>query len=130
VVISKFELLSMGIKISKVYTMYICIYTYGRSAPHCVCLAVPNRRQLGVSTPNFNKTSSALWLNFHSCHLAYINNLYNIEFSHKSCDQCFIRNIKHSGTGRKVLLVNCCVAYTKIKPMKYKVVKSSIFPLN
>ena len=30
-----------GINISKVYTMYI--YMCGRSAPHFVCLAVPNR---------------------------------------------------------------------------------------
>jgi len=67
----------------------------GQSAPHCVCLA---------STPNFNKTSPALWSNLHSHHFVYINNPYDIQVGHKSCDQCLIRNIKHWGTGRKYFL--------------------------
>ena len=37
----------------------------------------------GCATPNFNKTSLALWSNFHSRHLAYINNLYDNELGHK-----------------------------------------------
>ena len=61
--------------------------------------------------------------NFHSRHFAYINNLYDIELGHKSHDHCLIRNIKHSGIDRKVLLVDCCIAYTKIKPSKCKVVE-------
>ena len=107
----------------------IYIYTCGRSAPHCVCLAVSNRWQSGVSTTNFNKTSPTQWSNFYSHH-SYINNLYDIELGHKSCDQCLIRNIKHWGTGWKVLLPDCCIAYTKIKPLKCKVVNLSTSSLN
>ena len=124
-VLSKFKLLSIGVNISKVYTMWI--YMCAQSALHYVCLAVPNRQQPGVSTPNFNKTSPALWSNFHSHHFAYINNLYNIELGHKSHDECLIRNTKHWGTGRKVLLADCCITYTKIKPLKCKVVEPTHF---
>jgi len=63
------------------------------------------------------------------CHFAYINNCYNIELGHKSHDQCLIRNIKHWGTGRKVLIVDCCIAHTKIKSLKCKVVKLPHFSL-
>ena len=75
----------------------------------------------------FNKTSSALWSNFHSYHFAYnyINNLYDIELGRKSPDQSLIRNITQWGTSRKVdlLLVDRCIACTKIKPLMCKVVE-------
>jgi len=58
-----------------------------------------------------------------SRHFAQVNNVYDIELGHKSRDHCLIRNIKHWGTGRKVLLADCCIAYTKIKPLKCKVVE-------
>jgi len=103
------------------------IYMCGRSAPQCVCLAVPNTQQSGVYTPNFNKTSLVLWENFYFRHFAYINNLYNTELGHKSHDQCLIRNIKHWGTFRKVLLADCCIVYTKIQLLKCKVVKPPHF---
>ena len=63
----------------------------GRSAPHCVCLAVPNRRQPGVLTrqaPHCGRTSTPA-------------NLYNIDLGHKSRDQCLIRNIKPEGSVEK-----------------------------
>ena len=59
--------------------------------------------------------------------LAYVNNFYEIELDYKSHDQCLFRNIKHRGTCRKVLLADFCIAYTKIKPLKCKVVEPPQF---
>ena len=65
-----------------------------------------------------------LWAKFPSHHFDYVNNFYDIELGHKLRDQSLIRNIKPGGTGRKVFITVCCMAYTKIKPLKCKVVET------
>ena len=102
---------------------HVKTWTFAPSCQHfkilycvCVCIYIYIYIYMWSNCPT-------LWANFPSHHFAYVNDFYNIELGHKSWDHSLIENIKHGGTGRKVLLADYCFAYIKIKPLKCKVVR-------